>query len=236
MKVKSLRIFDPSNKMPQFILKHQNIYEIILALYCCIVVPTLCAVISTRGEDRAIYKSLSYLAYTEGHMAIVLILGLAFLIGYFFALTFVLFNGGFTKIWKILFYSLAIISSIVLIGGISVPWLHIEGEKAEYYNKLRQIHNNLATAGFVLLIVTTILLFLSTFFRNIKHGLFSLAAIGYFFVTAFYAMKEANIIPGPCKVSSVAQIYIFSALSFIMFLQYLFTRFIPIKTNLVKEN
>lgn len=93
----SFKIFDSTNAIPISISKHQKLYEILLMIYSCIVMPALSAIVATRGEDRAIYKSLSYLAYTEGHMAIIYLWGLCFFVGYFFALTLFLYSGGFTK-------------------------------------------------------------------------------------------------------------------------------------------
>lgn len=114
-------------------------------------------------------------------------------------------------------------------------WLyekHVDGELAPKYDRLRQIHNNLSALGFILVVVTTILLFLSTLFRNSRQGLISLGVVGYLFITSFVAIKEANIVPGPCPVSAIAQIYIFSTISFVMFLQYVFMRMIPIKDTI----
>lgn len=231
-----LKIFDLNNELPLSISKHQKLYEIMLMIYSCIIMPALSAIVATRGEDRAIYKSLSYLAYTEGHMALIYLWGLCFFIGYFFALTLILYSGGYTKKWKIVFYSLAAISTLVIVTGLSVPWLHVEGELAPKYDSLRQIHNNLSALGFILVVATTILLFLSTFFRNYRQGLISLGIVGYLFITSFVAIKEANIVPGPCPVSAIAQIYIFSTILFVMFLQYAFMRTMPINvTNAISE-
>lgn len=231
-----LKIFDLNNELPLSISKHQKLYEIMLMIYSCIIMPALSAIVATRGEDRAIYKSLSYLAYTEGHMALIYLWGLCFFIGYFFALTLILYSGGYTKKWKIVFYSLAAISTLVIVTGLSVPWLHVEGELAPKYDRLRQIHNNLSALGFILVVATTILLFLSTFFRNYRQGLISLGIVGYLFITSFVAIKEANIVPGPCPVSAIAQIYIFSTILFVMFLQYAFMRTMPINvTNAISE-
>lgn len=226
-----LNIFDLNNELPLSISKHQKLYEIMLMIYSCIIMPSLSAIVATRGEDRAIYKSLSYLAYTEGHMALIYLWGLCFFVGYFFALTLILYSGGYTKKWKMVFYSLATISTVVLVTGLSVPWLHVEGELAPKYDRLRVIHNNLSTLGFILVVVTTILLFLSTLFRNLSQGMISLGVAGYLFITSFVAIKEANIVPGPCPVSAIAQIYIFSTILFVMFLQYVFMKAMPIKTT-----
>ena len=226
-----LNLFDLNNELPLSISKHQKLYEIMLMIYSCIIMPALSAIVATRGEDRAIYKSLSYLAYTEGHMALIYLWGLCFFVGYFFALTLILYSGGYTKKWKIVFYSLAAISTVVLVTGLSVPWLHVEGELAPKYDRLRVIHNNLSTLGFILVVVTTILLFLSTLFRNLSQGMISLGVAGYLFITSFVAIKEANIVPGPCPVSAIAQIYIFSTILFVMFLQYVFMKAMPIKTT-----
>lgn len=216
-----MKLFDINAKVPNLVLKNKTLFEIILAVYCSIAMPIISAVIATRGTDRAIYKSLSYLAYTEGHMAIVYIWGICFFIGYFFALTLILSFGGYSKFMKIIFYALASISMIVLLVGISVPWLHIEGELAPKYDRLRKIHNDVSTTGFIFVFISTFLLFVSTFFRNIKQGIYSTASMGYMFVTAIFSMKQVNIIPGPCKVSSIAQIYICSCILFLMFIQYI---------------
>ena len=190
-----LNIFDLNNELPLSISKHQKLYELMLMIYSCIIMPALSAIVATRGEDRAIYKSLSHLAYTEGHMALIYLWGLCFFIGYFFALTLILYLGGYTKKWKMVFYSLAAISTVVLVTGLSVPWLHVEGELAPKYDRLRVIHNNLSALGFILVIATTIILFLSTLFRNYRQGLISLGIVGYLFITSFVAIKEAKYSP-----------------------------------------
>lgn len=232
----ALKIFDEKATILPFITKNKKLLDILLAIYCCLVMPIVSAIIATRGEERAIYKSLSYLAYTEGHMAIVYIWGLCFFVGYFFALTLILSFGKYSKIWKIILFSLAAISTIVMIVGISVPWLHVEGDLAPKYDRLRKIHNNVSMIGFILVFVTTFVLFVTTFFRNINQGIFSICSIGYLLVTALVSMFESNIVPGPCKISSIAQIYIFSSILFLMFIQYIFMNTIQYnKTRAVKN-
>lgn len=222
-----LRMFDHNAKIPAFISKHQKLFDMLLTICCCIVMPVVSAVIATRGEERAIYKSLSYLAYTEGHMAIVYIWGLCFFAVFFFALTLILNTGCYSKAWKAVFLVFASISAVIMLAGISVPWLHVDGENAPKYDMLRKVHNIVSSLGFVLVFLTTAFLFLSTFARNTKQGVFSLGAVIYLLITAIVSMKEANIVPGPCGVSSIAQIYICCSILFLMLLQYVFMRVMP---------
>ena len=134
------------------------------------------------------------------------------------------------KTIKYLFLGLSLISATILTAGMSVPWIEVEGELAEKYKRLREIHNNVATIGFIMFFVTEVLFFITTLLRNPKQGMISVGMLAYVLMTSVIMLKLANlkgIVEHPYPISSIAQIHVFCSIGFTLTIQYFLMRLMP---------
>lgn len=146
--------------------------------------------------------------------------------------------GQYSKQLRILFLGLSLLSTAILTAGISVPWLEVEGELAEKYAHLRQIHNTVAMVGFIMFFVTEVLFFITTLYRNPKQGMISVGMLAYVLISSLFMIKDANlkgIIDRPYPISSIAQVYVFCSVGFTMTIQYFLMRLMPNNRIAVSE-
>lgn len=217
-----MKVFDNDKLLPAYLNK--KIYEIILLVAVFIIVPAISIVIATRGEMRAVNKSLSWLAYRENGLAIVILWGIMNIAVFFYALRLTLDAGKYSKNARIFFFALAIASSIILTIGIFIPYLDGEGDEVHKYDVLRKVHNTLSTIGLVLFFVTTIMVLCSTYLRNKRQFALSVGLLLFILISSIGAITQANIVPGRCFVSSLAQIYMFNMFSIALTLEYYMMR------------
>lgn len=219
-----MKVFDNTIQIPTYLKKHQKAHEISLILSVFVLVPILSVVIATRGDMRAVNKSLSWLAYRENNLALVYFWGIANITAFFYALRLTVDAGCYTKRWRKFLFSLAIISCVILTIGISVPYLDGERDEVYKYFVMRKIHNTMSTIGLVMFFITLIAVLLSTYFRNKRQFALSMGMLGFIFISSITAITQANVVPGPCFVSSVAQIYMFSVFSVALAIEYFLMR------------
>lgn len=225
-----MKVFNDNTSLPKYLQTHRRGIEIALLSFWCVIFPVISAVCCTLGGQRPVFKSLSYVAYRENHMPLILFYGFLFLAGFVFAMKLCLDAGQYSKQLKILFLGLSFISAAILTAGISVPWLEVEGELAEKYDRLRQIHNNVSMVGFIMFFVTEVLFFLTTLYRNPRQGMISVGMLAYVLVSSLIMLQEANlkgVIERPYPISSIAQIHVFCSVGFTMTIQYFLMRFMP---------
>lgn len=225
-----MKVFNNNTSLPKYLQTHRRGIEIALLSFWCVIFPVISAVCCTLGGQRPVFKSLSYVAYRENHMPLILFYGFLFLAGFVCAMKMCLDAGQYSKQLKILFLGLSFISAAILTAGISVPWLEVEGELAEKYDRLRQIHNNVSMVGFIMFFVTEVLFFLTTLYRNPRQGMISVGMLAYVLVSSLIMLQEANlkgVIERPYPISSIAQIHVFCSVGFTMTIQYFLMRFMP---------
>lgn len=225
-----MKAFKDNATLPKYLDKHQKAYEAILIAFWCAIFPMISAICCLLCGQRPVFKSVSYVAYRENHMGLILFYGFLFLAGFILAMKMCLDAGQYSKQSKILFLGLSFISATILTAGMSVPWLEVEGELAEKYDHLRQIHNMVSTVGFVMFFVTEVLFFLTTLYRNPRQGMISLGMLVYVLISSLFMIQSANlkgIIERPYPVSSIAQIHVFCSIGFTMTIQYFLMRTMP---------
>ena len=233
-----MKVFNDNTSLPKYLKNHSRVMELVLIAFWCVIFPMISAVCCTLGGQRPIFKSLSYVAYREDHMPIILFYGFLFLAGFILAMKMCLDAGQYSKQLRILFLGLSFISAAILTAGISVPWLEVEGELAEKYDRLRQIHNTVAMVGFIMFFVTETLFFLTTLYRNPKQGMISVGMLAYVLISSLFMIRDANlkgVIERPYPVSSIAQIHVFCSLGFTLTIQYFLMRLMPNNRIAVSE-
>ena len=233
-----MKAFNGNSTLPKYMQKHRSALEVVLMVFWCVVFPVSSVICCILGGKRPIFKSLSYVAYRENHMGVILFYGFLFLAGFILAMKMCLDAGQYSKQMQFIFLGLSLMSAAILTAGISVPWLEVDGELAEKYDRLRKIHNNVALAGFIMCFVTEVLFFITTLFRNPKQGMISVGMLSYVLITALIMINEANlkgIIERPYPVSSIAQIHVFCSVGFTMTIQYFLMRLMPNQRITVNE-
>lgn len=233
-----MKAFNDNSTLPKYMQKHRSALEVVLTVFWCVVFPVFSVICCILGGKRPIFKSLSYVAYRENHMGVILFYGFLFLAGFILAMKMCLDAGQYSKQMQFIFLGLSLMSAAILTAGISVPWLEVDGELAEKYDRLRKIHNNVALAGFIMCFVTEVLFFITTLFRNPKQGMISVGMLSYVLITALIMINEANlkgIIERPYPVSSIAQIHVFCSVGFTMTIQYFLMRLMPNQCITVNE-
>lgn len=219
-----MKIFDSDIQIPTYLKRHQKAHEIALIINVFVIVPIISIVIATRGDVRAVNKSLSWLAYREDYLALVYIWGLINMTAFFYALRLVVDVGCYSKKCRGLLFALAITSCVILTVGVSVPYLEGEGEEVYKYFVMRKIHNSLSTLGLVLFFITVVCVLLSTYFRNKRQFALSMGMLCFILISSICAITQANAVPGPCFVSSIAQIYMFSLFCIALAIEYFLMR------------
>lgn len=233
-----MKVFKNNASLPKYLKEHSRLMELVLIAFWCVVFPVISAFCCTLGEQRPIYKSLSFIAYREDNMPAILFYGFLFVAGFILAMKMCLDAGQYSKQLRILFLGLSLLSMAILTAGISVPWLEVEGELAEKYDHLRQIHNTVAMVGFIMFFVTEVLFFLTTLYRNPKQGMISVGMLAYVLISSLFMIKDANlkgIIDRPYPISSIAQVYVFCSVGFTMTIQYFLMRLMPNNRIAVSE-
>lgn len=225
-----MKAFNHNASKPKYLDKHQKAFEVILIAFWCVIFPAISAICCSLNGQKPIFKSLSYIAYREKHMGLVLFYGFLFVAGFILSMKMCLDAGQYSKQLKYLFLGLSLISATILTAGMSVPWIEVEGELAEKYKRLREIHNNVATIGFIMFFVTEVLFFITTLLRNPKQGMISVGMLAYVLMTSVIMLKLANlkgIVEHPYPISSIAQIHVFCSIGFTMTIQYFLMRLMP---------
>lgn len=224
------RLFDEKPVISNRLEKNKSKVETTLVAFWGALFPSLSGFVSTLDGQRSVYKSLSYMAYRENHMGLIIFYGMLFVIGYMMTLVMCLDMGQYTKTMRVLFIGMGILSSVILTAGLSVPWLEVEGEEAAKFDYLRKVHNDVSAIGFIMFVITEALLFVTTIPRNGKQGMLSVGMFSFVLITGLYMIFEVNlkgIIESAYPISSIAQSYVFCSVGFAMLIQYFMMKHFP---------
>lgn len=204
--------------------------EIALTALTFLVTPIAGAVVITRATERAVSTSLSGLAWRCGLMVPVCVWGALFLINYFLGLKMTLDAGGAKKWVKIAAYVVFGVAVAFMIATMCFPFLHGDDDPEIVWQ--RTVHNKLAPVGFSVLLVETVVVLLLTVLRNYKQFMASAALAALFLISSIFFACEANDLASSMRISSVAQVYVFCAMTVCLAAEYLLmTLFEPRKTE-----
>lgn len=67
-----MKVFKNNASLPKYLKEHSRLMELVLIAFWCVVFPVISAFCCTLGEQRPIYKSLSFIAYREDNMPAIL--------------------------------------------------------------------------------------------------------------------------------------------------------------------
>lgn len=224
------KLFEEKPVISNRLEKNRSKAETSLVAFWTALFPSLSGMVSTLDGQHPVYKSLSYVAYRESHMGLIIFYGMLFVVGYMLTLIMCLDVGQYTKTMRVILIALGVLSSVILTAGLCVPWLEVEGDQATYYDYLRQVHNNVSAAGFVMFVVTEAVLFVTTIPRNSKQGMLSMGIFSFLLITGLTMILEVNlkgVIESAYPISSIAQSYVFGMLGFAMLIQYFMMKHFP---------
>lgn len=201
-------------------IKKQKLQEIILLALSFCIVPITNIVISVSGEERAVYNSLSRLAWVEHLFPLVILFGLVNFTTYIYGMYQVLQTGQYKTGWKKFMYVLSGLGVATITAGLSVPAYYRPDDP--YYVMLRTIHMIMCIIGIVFFYLAIILLAATTYKRNKRQFIIEMAIIVIMAISAAYAVLEINDTDSYCTTSSIAQIYIFSLYNIVLSLFMIF--------------
>ena len=151
-------------------IRKEGLLTFILAAFMLIVTPAVSLFVITRGEQSALYNSLSRLAWSEHLFVPILICILLNMFTFAFAEVLALKKIGFTKPMKIIFLTLTAIIFVVGIVGLSIP---CRFTKDPHDVALRNAHITVSMASFISIFVVVLLITAAVWFFNRRLALFT---------------------------------------------------------------
>ena len=133
-------------------------------------------------------------------------------------------SGNYKKGCKSFFYTLTALGCLILLVGISVPFISDDIPK---HVLMRQIHNVFATVGFLTFVIIIIALTVTTYFRNRLQALISTGLTAFFIITGVFAVLCVNTPEKATFITAAVQMYIFSMIHVLAGCQYFLNRFLP---------
>lgn len=219
-----MKIFDDKRQTPKYLDKHGTFAEIVLIALVFVIVPIISVVIATRGDMRAVEKSLSWLGYREDYLALVYFWGLLNIVAFVYALKMLVDAGKYTSSARRIIYALTAISCLILLIGVSVPYLDGTGDEVAKFNLMRKIHNAFSTVGLVMFFVVVIGISISTLARNKRQFAISMGMLAFVLITSILLITQANVVGSRCQVTAIAQVYMFSAFEVVLGIEYFLMR------------
>lgn len=101
-----MKAFNHNASKPKYLDKHQKAFEVILIAFWCVIFPAISAICCSLNGQKPIFKSLSYIAYREKHMGLVLFYGFLFVAGFILSMKMCLDAGQYSKQLKYLFFGI----------------------------------------------------------------------------------------------------------------------------------
>lgn len=99
-----MKAFNHNASKPKYLDKHQKAFEVILIAFWCVIFPAISAICCSLNGQKPIFKSLSYIAYREKHMGLVLFYGFLFVAGFILSMKMCLDAGHYSKQLSICFW------------------------------------------------------------------------------------------------------------------------------------
>ena len=198
-------------------IKRESLLSFLLALFMFVITPAVSLFVITRGEQTALYNSMSRLAWAENLLAPIYICGALNLLTFIFAEYLALKKIGFAKLLKIVFVVLTTLIVLTNIVGLGIPCRFTDEPRDVF---LRTIHIKVSTAGFISIYVIIILFTITVWFCDRKIALFGTLADIFTAICGTFALLQVNDPTSFVVVSAPAQICLFTLYSISMAMHY----------------
>lgn len=228
-----MKIFDIDTDTPQYLLKHGKTHTVLVLLFSFVLAPILSALMIATGGINLVTTSISKMGWQQNMLPVVYFWGLYNLALFVYLLKLALDTGKYSKPCKTVFYVLTALSCVILLVGISIPFIT---DEIPQHMLMRKIHNGFATTGFVCFVVLLIALTATTFLRNRLHAFISAGLLSFFIITGLFAVLCVNSPEKATFITAATQMYIFSMLHVLLACQYLLNKFLPCgKTSTMQD-
>ena len=168
-------------------LRKESLLTFILAAFVFIVSPAVSLFVITRGEQSALYNSLSRLAWSEHLFAPVLICVLLNMLTFAFAEVLALKKIGFTKPMRIIFLALTAVVFVAGIVGLSIP---CRFTKDPHDVALRDAHITVSMASFISIFVVVLLITAAVWFFNRRLALLATLVDAFTILCGLFALYQ----------------------------------------------
>ncbi len=194
-----------------FISRHRKIHDNISLVLTLLILPLFSWLIVTLGEkhggNRAVFNSLSSLAYVDGQLGWVLAWGMLTVGAYVYLFILNVYDSGLSKYFRLFFIICSIIAFSLLTTSSLIPYSPDATGKAGVLNKF---HNGFAHWGFGFIVVNLALYVIILLFRSLKQFKFTTLFYAFTLIVSLFMVFEANEKEySPCDISSIAQVMVF---------------------------
>ncbi len=176
-----------------FITRHKNVHDVISLILTLVIIPIYSCITTHTAEwaggTRAVFNSLSSLAYVEGQLIWVIIWGILNVGTFVYLIILNTFDSGLNKYIKWLLIVCAFIGLALLSTSASIPYTYGTTEKDLLNNKY---HNFFAHWGFGVIVVVFCLYALILAFRSLKQFKFTGLVFVFVMTIVLYILFEAN--------------------------------------------
>lgn len=228
-----MKIFDTTLTQPAYLAKHKNTHYILAIVFSMCVAPILSAVMIASGGNNLVSTSISKLGWQNNMLPVVYLWGLYNIALFVYLLKLTLDAGQYTKRSKIFFYGVTIASCVLLVIGISIPFI---SDEIYQHWVMRKIHNVFATTGFVLFVVVLIALTVTAFFRNKMQAIISAGLMVFLIITGVFSILCVNTPEKATFITAASQMYIFSMLHIILTCQFFMNCLLPNEKACTKDS
>lgn len=230
-----MQVFDGNATIPTYLSQHRKLHNILVPLLTFVVCPIISILLIATNGANLVTTSISKLGWQYGGgvfdgtlnnrlLPLVFAWGVVNLALITYTLKLTLDGGRYSKASKVILYTLLGIGIVLLLVGISVPF--INDELHEHY-VMRKVHNAFATVGFCMFAVMLIVLSAMTFFRNKLQAMLSSSAMAFLIITGIFAVIMVNSPEKRTFITASAQMYIFTMFHILLCAQYFLNQFLP---------
>ena len=218
-----MKLFDVETPKPKYLLAHKKVHSILAVVLSLVVAPILSVAIIAGSGANLVTTSISKIGWQNDWLPAVYMWGLYNLALFFYLLKLVLDEGQYSKKIKIAFYTLTALSCVILLVGISVPFIT---DEIPQHMLMRKIHNVFATIGFAMFVIVIIALTCTTLLRNKTQALISVGMLAFLIISGLFAVLCVNSPERATFITASAQMYIFSMLHILLACQYFLNTFL----------
>lgn len=186
-------------------IRKEGLLIFILAGFVFIITPAVSLFVITRGEQSALYNSLSRLAWSENLFAPIFICILLNMFTFAFAEVLALKKIGFVKPMKIIFLTLTAVVFVAGVVGLSIPCRFTNDP---HDVALRDAHISVSMSSFISIFVVVLLITAAVWFFNRRLALLATLVDVFTILCGLFALYQLRDPTSFVVTSAPAQVCI----------------------------
>ena len=198
-------------------IRKEKLLTILLAAFLFVITPGVSLLIITRGEQSALYNSLSRLAWAESLFVPLLLCVLLNMFTFAFAEILALKKVGFTKPIRIVFLILTALVFVTRIVGLSIPCRFTNDP---HDVALRNAHITVSMASFISIFAVVLLITAAVWFFDRRLALFATLADLFTIICGLFALYQLRDPTSFVVTSAPAQVCLFTLYNISMSMHY----------------